>query len=210
MAAPPSKVQDPLEPLMSLLRQGSAPPLVYLAGKERFLIDRAVEAVKAVVLDGPTRDFNYDALVAKEAGAQKIQACARTLPMMAKRRLVLVREADELSADELSALSRYVENPSAETCLCFVAEKVDLRLKFFTAFKKHGLLIKVEPLTERQLPALLRARPSASRLPWSRGPQHGYPRKLVPTWASSSMRWCDCLAMWRQAARFGSQTLKRS
>lgn len=155
MAAPPSKVQDPLEPLMSLLRQGSAPPLVYLAGKERFLIDRAVEAVKAVVLDGPTRDFNYDALVAKEAGAQKIQACSRTLPMMAKRRLVLVREADELSADELSALSRYVENPSAETCLCFVAEKVDLRLKFFTAFKKHGLLIKVEPLTERQLPGFV-------------------------------------------------------
>lgn len=88
--------------------------------------------------------------------AQVLQS-ARTLPMMAPRRLVLVRGADELTAEELSAFVDYLGRPAPETCLCFVAEKADQRMKFFTALKKHGLLLKLEPLNERQLPGFLRA-----------------------------------------------------
>jgi DNA polymerase III subunit delta len=36
-----------------------------------------------------------------------------------------------------------------------VGEKVDARLKFFTAFKKHGVLLKFDALYERQLPAFV-------------------------------------------------------
>lgn len=153
--AAPQKSQEPLGPLLDALHAGAPLPLVYLCGKERFLIDRATEAIKAAMLQPATREFNYDVLHAKEAGVPKILACVRTLPMMAKRRLVLVRDADELSADELAGLLRYLEAPVPEACLCFVADKADLRLKFFTAFKKHGLLLKLDPLTERQLPAFV-------------------------------------------------------
>jgi len=152
--ATPSSTQDPLSPLTSALAN-HAPPLIYLCGKERFLVDRAVEAIKAAVLEPATRDFNYDQLFAKEAGPAKILACAKTLPMMAKRRLVLVRDADELTADELLALSKFVEAPAPEACLCFVAEKADLRLRFFNLFKKHGLLLKLEPLSEKLLPGFI-------------------------------------------------------
>lgn len=148
--AAPQKYQDPLAPLLESL-QKNALPLIYLCGKERFLIDRATEALKAAILQPATREFNYDVLQAKEAGAARILACVRTVPMMAKHRLVLVRDADELSAEELGGLLRYIEAPFAETCLCFVAEKADLRLKFFTAFKKTGLILKLDPIPERQL-----------------------------------------------------------
>jgi DNA polymerase-3 subunit delta len=153
--AAPQKSQDPLAPLLDALKAGSPLPLVYLCGKERFLVDRATEAIKTAMLQPATREFNYDVLHAKEAGVPQILACVRTLPMMAKRRLVLVRDADELSADELAGLSRYLEAPVPEACLCFVADKADLRLKFFNAFKKHGLLLKLDPLGERQLPAFI-------------------------------------------------------
>ncbi|HMU37932.1 MAG TPA: DNA polymerase III subunit delta [Pseudomonadota bacterium] len=148
--------QDPLGPLLSALSP-SAPPLIFLTGKERFLIDRAVEAIKAAVLDPATRDFNYDTFFAKEAGAAKILACAKTLPMMAKRRLVLVRDGDAFSADELLTFAKFVEGPAQETCLVFVAEKVDMRLRFFTLWKKHGLLLKLDPLSEKQLPGFVEA-----------------------------------------------------
>ena len=154
--APSTASLDPLAPLLSALAS-APPPLVFLTGKERFLIDRAVEAIKAATLSPATKDFNYDQLFAKEAGAAKILACAKTLPMMAKKRLVLVRDADELSADEMTLLGRYVESPAPETCLTFLAEKVDLRLRFFNLFKKHGLLLKLDPLADKQLPGFVEA-----------------------------------------------------
>ena len=143
---------DPLAPL----REGEPGPLYFIHGKERYLVDRAVEILRARVLDARTRDFNYELFYGKEAGASRIAQAARTLPMMAKRRLILVRDADEMKGDELGGLIPYVSDPAPETCLVFVAEKADQRLKFFSAFKKHGVLVKLDPLYERQLPDFVR------------------------------------------------------
>lgn len=162
----PQKFQDPLEPLKTALAgastaaapgKGVAPvlPLVYLCGKERFLIDRAMDAIKQAILEPATKEFNYDVLQGKEAGPAKILACTKTLPMMAKRRLIVVRDADELDADALGQLIPYVSAPAPESCLCMIAEKADQRLKFFTAWKKHGLLLKLDPLAERALPGFV-------------------------------------------------------
>jgi DNA polymerase-3 subunit delta len=148
---------DPLAPL----REGEPGPLYFLHGKERYLLDRAVDLLRGRVLDPRTRDFNYELFYGKEAGAARIVQASRTLPMMAKRRLILVRDADEMKADELSGLIAYVSDPAPETCLVFVGEKVDQRLKFFTAFKKTGVLIKLDPLYERQLPDFVRGEAKA-------------------------------------------------
>jgi DNA polymerase-3 subunit delta len=148
----PPKNSDPL----AQLREGEPGPLYYLYGRERYLVDRAVDLLRARVLDPRTRDFNYELFYGKEAGASRIVQASRTLPMMAKRRLVLVRDADEMKADDLAGLSNYVADPAPETCLVLVGEKIDQRLKFFTAFKKHGTLVKLDPLYERQLPDFIR------------------------------------------------------
>src|SRR4051812_16112892 len=88
---------DPLAPL----REGDPGPLYFLHGKERYLVDRAVDLLRARVLDPRTKDFNYELFYGKEAGASRIAQAARTLPMMAKRRLILVRDADQMKADEV-------------------------------------------------------------------------------------------------------------
>src|SRR4051812_26559405 len=111
---------------------GEPGPLYWIHGRERFLVDRAVARLKEKVLDPRTRDFTYDLLYAKEAGPGRILTASRTLPMMARRRLVIVRDADALDAKQLDQLASYVAEPSPETCLVLVAEKVDQRLKFIT------------------------------------------------------------------------------
>jgi DNA polymerase-3 subunit delta len=151
------------------LDSGEPGPLYWIYGKERFLVDRAVAQLKERVLDPRTRDFNYDLLYAKEAGPQKILAAARTLPMMARRRLVMVRDADALDAKQLEQLVPYVENPAPETCLLFVAEKVDSRIKFFGTFRKHGVLLRLDPLAERQLPGFLREEAKARKIRFEAG-----------------------------------------
>lgn len=174
------KTADPLQPLREALASSKATenktssaalplPLVYLCGDERFLVDRALDLIKATLLQPATKDFNYEVLHAKEAGVARILACARTLPMMAPRRLVVVRDADALSADELAQLSGYLSAPSPETCLCMLAEKADLRLKFFTLWKKHGLLLKLDPLSERQLPSFIEAEARRLKVPLEPG-----------------------------------------
>ncbi|MDB4964680.1 MAG: polymerase subunit delta [Myxococcales bacterium] len=154
---------DPLAPL----REGEPGPLYFLHGKERYLLDRAVDLLRTRVLDPRTRDFNYELFYGKEAGASRIVQAARTLPMMAKRRLILVRDADEMKADELSGMVSYVSDPAPESCVVFVGEKADMRMKFFTAFKKHGVFVKLEPLYERQLPDFVRGEAKARGVTFS-------------------------------------------
>ena len=157
MAAP--KDLDSLQQLHQLEETltKDPPPLLMLHGKERYLLNRAVDAVKAATLDPRTRDFNFDLLDGKDATPARILSVARTLPMMAKRRLVLVRDVDEISAEQLAGLIAYLQAPAPETCLCFVSEKIDQRTRFFLAFKKHGLTVKLDPLSDRQLPGFVKA-----------------------------------------------------
>ena len=111
--------------------------------------------VRQRVLDPRTRDFNYELFQGKEATAARIVQAARTLPMMAKRRLLLVRDADEMKADELNGLISYVQKPCAETCLVMVGEKVDQRIKLFATWKKTGVIAKFDPLYENKLPGFV-------------------------------------------------------
>jgi DNA polymerase-3 subunit delta len=148
--APPGN--DPLAPL----REGEPGPLYLLYGKEHYLVGRAVDLLKQRVLDPRTKDFNAELFHGKEANPQSIVQAARTLPMMAKRRFVLLRDADEMKADALAQLIPYVQAPARETCLILTAEKVDQRLKLFTVWKKHGVMVKLDPLYERQLPGFVR------------------------------------------------------
>src|SRR5262249_54727241 len=117
------------------------------------LLGRALDALRAAVLDPATRDFNYDALDAQKAGAPGIVAVSRTLPMMGRRRLVVVRGIDGLresvGMDELLA---YVAAPAPQTVLVLLAgERIDARTKLFGALKKRGALVGFEPPREREL-----------------------------------------------------------
>jgi len=64
--------------------------------------------------------------------------------------LVQVRDAHLLGAEDLNRLIPYVEDPAPFSCVLLLAEKADLRLKFFTTLKKHGVVHRFEPLKERE------------------------------------------------------------
>lgn len=154
--------RQPERDVVAELRAGRVAPIYYLYGKEQFLVQRALAAIRAAVLDPKTQAFNLDGIDCKEAkegarNAERILAAARTVPMMAARRLVLVKDADGLSPDDLEALLPYLGDPLETTCLVFVAQNADLRRRFFLELKKTGGLAKFEPLYERRLPAWIEA-----------------------------------------------------
>ncbi len=156
---------DPLAPI----RAGKLALVYFIYGKETYLIERALELLRGRVLAPGTRDFNYELFNGKEADPRAIVSAVRTLPMMAKHRLVIVRDVDEMKATEQAELVSYVSAPVAESCLVLTAEKADQRLKLVAACKKSGVLVKLDPLYERQLPAFLEEEARARGVRFGRG-----------------------------------------
>lgn len=143
---PPRKLSavDRYDQLSEELRAGTLRPIYFLAGEERLLVDRVLAGVRRLALVEGLDEFNHDQLSAPAAGAAGILTAARTVPMMAERRLVEVRDAELLKAPELERLLPYVEAPVDSTVLVFVASKIDARLKFFRALDKQGYLARFD------------------------------------------------------------------
>src|SRR6185312_8354185 len=111
-----------IQSLLGDARRGKWDPVIVLVGTETFLIERAVKLLrKATVGDGP-RGFNDDLFHGQGLQGAKVAAAARTLPMMASARFVLVRGAQDAPPAELDALAGYVSEPSPSTCFVVTAE----------------------------------------------------------------------------------------
>jgi DNA polymerase-3 subunit delta len=135
-----------VQQLLSETEAGRVPAVVVVAGSERFFADRAVAALrKAVVGEGPT-GFNEDIFEGKGCSAARIVDAARTLPMLASQRLVLVREADAIAPAELDKLADYLDAPSPSSCVVLLAEKLDGRTRFAKRAQKLDLVVDAAPL----------------------------------------------------------------
>lgn len=140
------------------IRSGKLAPIYCLHGAERFLVDRALADIRAVALGGPAAafaSFNHDVFDLRETPISTVVNTARTLPMMAARRLVVGKGIDGVKADELEPLLAYIGDPNPQACLVLVGDKVDTRFKAFQALRKAGFLHEFAPLRDREVTAWL-------------------------------------------------------
>jgi DNA polymerase-3 subunit delta len=150
-----------LEHLLKQAEAGKVPPVCVITGSERLFAERAVSALKAAVLgDGPS-GFNDDLFQGSGLSAQSVINAARTLPMMAARRFILVRSADAMPSTEHEALSLYLGRPSPEACLVLLFDKLDGRSKLAKAAREAGVLLECEPPKPQQIPEIARAEAEA-------------------------------------------------
>lgn len=143
------------EDLERSVSKGEIAPLYFIYGEEEFLADRAVARLVEKLVDPAFKDFNFTVLYGKECKAEQIIDNAMTLPMFADRRVILVKRAEELQAEQLEQLIPYIKNPSPETCLIFHASKIDQRRKFFLELKKTNYLVEFEQLKNEALAKFL-------------------------------------------------------
>ncbi len=115
-------------------------PIQLLVSEEPLLVTRAVTEILDEAVPEQARGFNYDVLEAKSAGATGILSAAKTIPMMAKMRMVVVRNFHSLGAPELKKLAGYLDDPCPSTALVLLAKKIDGRLKFYSKAKKLGFV----------------------------------------------------------------------
>jgi len=109
----------PFDTFSKQIRSGDIPPAIYLYGDEDVLKDEAVKAILDRVVDPGLRDFNYDVRGAGQLDPDHVEALCTTLPMMADRRLVVIRDVESWNkrAKAKAAVLHYLSNPARETVL---------------------------------------------------------------------------------------------
>jgi DNA polymerase-3 subunit delta len=140
------------------VRAGRVPPLLLLHGEESYLVDQAARLVIDTVVSPENRDFNLTVVHGRELKGHDLVDQARTLPVFASSRLVVIRNLHEAPADQLEAFSAYLDDPVPETFLLATASTIDKRRKFFQKFAQVGEIIEFRRLFENQLPQFIRDR----------------------------------------------------
>lgn len=131
--------------------KGKLLPIYLLAGDERLLITRCADAIRAATVGGGPRGLSEDLFDAKQTtGATIINAC-RTLPMMAKRRLVVVRGVEEMRKADQETLLPYLDKPEPSAVLLLVGHGFDMRLKLAITAKEKGFLFVAKAPSEGEL-----------------------------------------------------------
>ena len=139
------------EDILRDLKAQKIAPVYYLMGEEDYYIDKLSDAVVDAVLSKDERDFNLDIVYGAETNADKIIELAHAYPMMAERRVVLVREAQAIRS--LDALEAYLAHLTPTTVLVFCHKhgKLDMRKAVAKAIQQVGVLFESKRLYENQL-----------------------------------------------------------
>ena len=99
--------------------------MYYLYGDETFLIDMIQEEIENLVPD-EQKDFNFDLIYGGESTSDKVLAMAKSFPMMAEKRVVIVKDFLRLNEQADSAIEdfkNYFLHSNPQTVLCLIDKK---------------------------------------------------------------------------------------
>jgi DNA polymerase-3 subunit delta len=116
-----------MDALFRSLGKGEVAPVYYLHGLEDVLKDEAVRAILDRALDPAMREFNLDQRSAGQLDPEEIHSLCNTLPMMAERRVVVLRDVEtwRRKAKSRAAFLRYLEHPSPDTVVVLIQGSAD-------------------------------------------------------------------------------------
>ena len=107
--------------IRAAVQQGAFAPAYLLHGEDDYLKEDAVRQLVDAAVDPATRDFNYEMRRGAEIDAGTLGSLLGTPPMMAERRVVVLRDPGALKKEARKLLDRYLESPSSDTVLILVA-----------------------------------------------------------------------------------------
>jgi DNA polymerase III subunit delta len=158
--------------LQKELNGGEIRPVYFFCGEETFYTDTLQEII-INLLPADLRDFNMDILYGSEHAADKVLSLARSYPMMADRRIVIVRDFSAMfdrsgsssdkdddsssrsSGTSLDLFLNYLEKPNPSTVLTIVDKKVPAgNTRLGKAVSKNTAVgyARFDPIPEEQLP----------------------------------------------------------
>jgi len=139
-----------LAELREELSAGAIRPAYLVVGEEPLLRDEALAALRGAILASGPEDFNFDRLDGENARPAALLDAVGTLPVMAERRLVLLREPERARASAKELTDAVAEAVSAlgagsDAVLVVVAAKVDRRARWTKVFRDPAAEVRCDP-----------------------------------------------------------------
>ena len=135
-----------------LLKDRQVPSVLLFEGEEEYLKQQVWKSLRTAFLPEGMEELNETILEAPEADA--LIAAAETLPLLADRRLVLVRDLPGLSGrkepDE-KLLDYLPRVPDTTILVLYCNQKPDGRKKIYLQIKKAGGIVTFSPLRDQAL-----------------------------------------------------------
>jgi DNA polymerase-3 subunit delta len=144
--------------LKSALEQRVFDRVYLFHGDDDYLKEEKIRALIDRATDPGTRDFNLEAKRAAEVDAGSLGLALDSLPMMAERRVLIVRDVTMLKKDARAVLAKYLERPAPDTLLVLVAAT---GAKPDTALMDAATAIDFRPLNDGELAKWVAHRASA-------------------------------------------------
>ncbi len=141
--------------------KATEPLKVYvLHGKERYLINWAVDALKEKHISSDFRDFNFDKIHGSVASLEVIVNTCETLPMMSQRRMLVLDDFSILEGGKIKSFSeedekafvKYLEDISS-SCIVIMTcgSKLDKRKTLYKRLSKSGSIFEFNLLEPSDL-----------------------------------------------------------
>ena len=143
------------EQLQKSIKSNDLSPVYLLHGEEPFFIEQATELFLSHVLDEREKEFNLNIFYGQDANSQVIVNAAMQYPLMADKRLIIIKEAQQMRERELGALKAYMENPSPSTVLVlqYKGKKYPMtKGKLAAALKKNAVIFESKKIYENKVP----------------------------------------------------------
>ncbi|NLV23858.1 MAG: DNA polymerase III subunit delta [Deltaproteobacteria bacterium] len=144
--------------LQKKLQRREIPALLFFHGEDTPSLEEALRLTIDSVLQPQQRDFNLHQFSAGDNDIEGILNAVQTLPVFAPRRLVVVKNVQELATVHHPSLIDYLQQPVPETVLLLTAASADKRLRLFQALARGALTVEFPRPKEYQLAELVKER----------------------------------------------------
>ncbi len=131
----------PHKQIIKDIKQGKVSPVYLVGGEEAYFVDEITETIENGILEEGERSFNMDIFYGMESDLSNIVSIAKQYPMMAERRLVLIKEAQKIK--DLEILDQYINNPVSSTTLLIAmkGKNFDSRKNVYNPKKNPNIVL---------------------------------------------------------------------
>jgi DNA polymerase-3 subunit delta len=144
-----SSATSSLKTLREVIKRRSFDGAYYITGEDDYQKEDAVRQIIDVALDPAERDFNLDVRRAGELDGETLGVLLSTPPMMAERRVIVLRDVGALKKEARKVLDQYLGRMAPDTLVLLVSaagSKADSGLTAATT------ALQFDPLTGDRIP----------------------------------------------------------
>lgn len=152
MAVKFTELESQCRQIINDVKNGNFAPVYLLMGTEPYYPDLVCDEIIKYALTDSERDFNQTVFYGLDTDAGTVASECRSYPMMAERRLVVVKEAQSMKT--LEDLATYAADPMESTVLVILMHgaSADKRRSLYKNVQKKGVVLVSDALRDYEMP----------------------------------------------------------